>query len=186
MTIDGISLTTLSRQNIRDRLITIPQDSFIIEHLTWQENLQPSKTSTVTECESVLKDINLLEAIQNAGGLDAIAKPDILSHGQKQLFGLARAVLKGRQKFQLAAKLAVDAGENYDGGCGGLLLLDEIASSVDEDTEKIMQGIILKEFKKYTILAVAHRAGSMSGFDSVIVMEDGRIKEKGSAREILT
>lgn len=182
VTIDGMDLTSLNRQTIRDRLISIPQDSFIIEHLTWQENLQPSKTSNIEECESVLKDVNLLDEIRDAGGLEASAKPDILSHGQKQLFGLARAVLKGRQRAKQAAQFhrLKGASENTK-GCCGILLLDEIASSVDENTEKIMHEVILREFAQYTIVAIAHRAGSMRGFDTVVVMEDGKIKEKGPA-----
>lgn len=182
ISIDGISLATLNRRTVRERLIAIPQDPLIIEHLTWQENLQPLESSTIVQCENILRDVNLLDAIHNAGGLEASADPDILSHGQRQLFGLARAVLKGRQKNGRAAQSSfVDGGEGGIPRCGGLLLLDEIASSTDESTERAMHDMILKEFCQYTIIAVAHRAGSMTGFDTVVVMEDGEVKEENSA-----
>lgn len=178
-----MSLKKLDRQTIRDRrLITIPQDSFIIERLTWQENLQPSKISPVAQCESVLRDVNLLSAIDSAGGLKGLTKPDLLSHGQRQLFGLARAVFKGRQKSQHAMDMHATTGEKtVSPSRGGLLLLDEIASSVDEDTERIMHEIILWEFSDYTIIAVVHRAGSMTRFDTIVVIEGGDIKSKESA-----
>jgi ATP-binding cassette subfamily C (CFTR/MRP) protein 1 len=184
--IDGVNVETLNRRSLRNCLVTIPQDSFLHGQLTWQQNLQAGHGSTLEECESVLMDVNLLDPIRRSGGLDATAKPEILSHGQKQLFGLARAVLKSRQRAKLLSQRnsgGTKAVEQVP--CGGILLLDEISSSVDEGTEATMHEIIMREFKEYTIIAVAHRLNSVKDFDTVIVMEGGKVKERGPARYML-
>jgi ATP-binding cassette, subfamily C (CFTR/MRP), member 1 len=190
ITIDSLSLLKLKRQSLRKHLIAIPQDSFLIEHLTWRQNLQPGDNNTDEEYKSVLQDVGLLDIITREGGLNGNAKPDALSHGQKQLFNLARAVLKGRQKAKRAQREnhasehgynIADAEKVGERRCGGILLLDEISSSVDEGTEKAMLDIIMREFAAYTILAVAHRENSVRGFDRVVELADGRIKSTGIA-----
>jgi ATP-binding cassette subfamily C (CFTR/MRP) protein 1 len=183
--IDGMNLGTLDRQTLRTRLIAIPQDSFLHDQLTWKQNLEPGNNSTLEECENVLRDVGVLDEIHTSGGLEAAAKPDTLSHGQKQLFGLARAVLKGRQRAKFASRSQAEKDSTNWVTSGGLLLLDEISSSVDEATEAIMHRIIMREFAAYTIIAVAHRFSSVKNFDTVIVMEGGKIKERGTASDIL-
>jgi ATP-binding cassette subfamily C (CFTR/MRP) protein 1 len=184
--IDGVNIETLSRKSLRNCLITIPQDSFLHHQLTWQQNLQPGHESTMEECENVLMDVKLLDTIRSSGGLNVTARPEILSHGQKQLFGLARAILKGRQRAKLADKSNLGDGKAAERTlCGGLLLLDEISSSVDEGTEVSMHEIIMREFKGYTIIAIAHRLNSVKDFDTVVVMEGGKVKERGPASNML-
>lgn len=69
---------------------------------------------------------------------------------------------------------------------GGLLLLDEVSSSVDVDTDRVMQEIIRREFEGYTVVMVSHRLEVVVGFfDRVVVMEGGEIVECGSPRELL-
>ena len=64
-------------------------------------------------------------------------------------------------------------------GLGGVLLLDEVSSSVDRETERVMQEIIAAEFKSYTILTVSHRLNMIMDFDTVVVMDKGKIVEVG-------
>lgn len=69
---------------------------------------------------------------------------------------------------------------------GGLLLLDEISSSVDHETEVLMQEIINSEFSAYTVVAVAHRLNSLvDSVDRVIVLDRGRIIEQGTPQDLL-
>ena len=69
---------------------------------------------------------------------------------------------------------------------GGVLLLDEISSAVDRDTEVLMHGVIKREFGKYTIVAVAHRLELMVDFvDRVVVLDKGCVVEEGAPRELL-
>ena len=63
---------------------------------------------------------------------------------------------------------------------GGILLLDEVSSNVDHETERAMQEIIRAEFRDYTIVAVSHRLDMIMDFDRVVVMDAGEIEEVGN------
>ena len=61
-------------------------------------------------------------------------------------------------------------------------MLDEVSSSVDQATEKVMQEIIRTEFKNYTVVAVSHRLEMIMDFDRVVVMDQGSVVEIGVPR----
>ncbi|KAK8079856.1 hypothetical protein PG997_007674 [Apiospora hydei] len=107
ITVDGLDLTTLPREEVRSRLITITQDHFFLPG-TVRRNIDPYESSTVAEIIVVLSKVGLWDAIQEKGGLDADFDEEMLSHGQRQLFFLARAILRK--------------------DCGRLVLLDEATS----------------------------------------------------------
>lgn len=102
---------------------------------------------------------------ENLDPLDAPLKTSPLSHGQFQLFGLARALLlKHRSR---------------------ILLLDEATSNVDAKTDELMQQIIREEFVGHTILTVAHRLDTIRDADQVWVLDKGRVVEVGEPGELL-
>ena len=59
-------------------------------------------------------------------------------------------------------------------------MLDEVSSSVDVQTERVMHNIIETDFKRYTVIAVSHRLDAIMDFDRVVVMDTGRIVEIGN------
>ncbi|PYH80499.1 hypothetical protein BO82DRAFT_433285 [Aspergillus uvarum CBS 121591] len=63
---------------------------------------------------------------------------------------------------------------------GNILLLDEVSSSVDRDTERLMQKVIRVEFRAYTVIAVSHRLEMIMDFDWVVVMDRGEVVEVGN------
>ncbi|KAJ5135875.1 uncharacterized protein N7515_005153 [Penicillium bovifimosum] len=87
-----------------------------------------------------------------------------LSHGQKQLFCLARALLRP----------------------GNILILDEATSNIDTKTDEIMQRVIREKFCNHTIIAVAHKLDTILDFDRVVVLDTGRIVENGEPYALLT
>lgn len=177
--IDGVSLSKLERQTLRMRLLAVPQDCvFLPDGTTVQENLDPFDSATVTECQAVLETVGLWPFIQESGGLQADMCSGTLSQGQRQLFSLARVVLRRRIR---AKSLGLGGG----GSEGGILLLDEVSSSVDLKTERTMQEIISVEFENYTIMAVSHRLDMIMDFDRVVVMDKGEVVEIGSPRQLV-
>ncbi len=132
----------------------------------------------------MLEAVDLWTFVESRGGLQAGMAGDTLSQGQKQLFSLARAVLRRRVRARL---LADEFGEGVvKGGSGaGILLLDEVSSSVDRETDKAMQAVIREEFKGYTIVMVSHRLDMVMEFDRVVVMDKGEIVETGPPRELV-
>ncbi|KAK6858071.1 multidrug resistance-associated protein [Apiospora arundinis] len=96
--------------------------------------------------------------------LDTAMDTDFLSHGQRQLFCLARALLKSSSK---------------------VLILDEPTSSVDNQTDAQMQQVIRDEFRGHTVVMIAHRLSSLIDFDKVAVLDNGRLVEFGPPAELL-
>lgn len=145
-------------------------------------NLDPFNVSTESECSSVVESVGLSALIEQRGGLEQDLSPDTLSQGQRQLFSLARAILRRRIRSR---EYEAELGEKGKGrGQGGILLLDEVSSGVDRETEKMMMSVIEIEFKGYTVVMVSHRLEMVMGFDRVLVMDRGSIVEDGSPEEL--
>lgn len=185
MTIDGLPLDTVSRTHLRGRVIALPQEPvFLPSGTPVRTNLDPHDSATEAECRAALEAVSLWSFVVSRGGLDAPLVPDTLSQGQKQLFSLARAIVRRRVR---ARERAAEFGSDYCGdvGDGGVLLLDEVSSSVDQETDEEMQRVIKAEFAAYTIVMVSHRLGMVMGFDRVVVMDAGRIVESGRPTELV-
>ena len=160
--IDGMDLETLSRELIRSRLIAIPQDPFVLSESV-RVNADPTCSSSDALIIAALSKIHLWEIIEDRGGLDAEMKSQPLSQGQQQLFCLARAMLRKSK----------------------ILILDEATSSVDTETDKLMQQVIRDEFSQHTIITVAHRLDSILDSDMVAVLDHGRLAEFAPPGELL-
>ncbi|KAJ5498746.1 ABC transporter integral membrane type 1 [Penicillium expansum] len=169
--IDDLPLHRLNRSVLRQRIIAVPQEAvFLPDGSTVQNNLDVSEEATPEECKTVLKSVGLWEFVKERGGLAAGMNSSSFSNGQRQLLSFGRALLRRsvrERKFGAAVQL------------GGILLLDEVSSSVDQETERIMQETIRTEFKNYTVIAVSHRLDMVMDFDRVVVMDTGEIVEVG-------
>lgn len=113
LTIDSVLLSTIPRETIRSRLVTVTQDQFVLPG-TIRQNIDPSTSYPEQAIIEALRAVNLWTVIDSRGGLDATFEEDMLSHGQKQLFFLARAVLRK--------------------DCGKVVLLDEATSRYIQTT----------------------------------------------------
>ncbi|RMJ01454.1 hypothetical protein CDV36_015802 [Fusarium kuroshium] len=172
--IDGLPYDRVDRSTLRRRIIAVPQDSvFLPDGSSIKENLDPFNVASDIECLAVLEDVRLTKFVHDHGTIHAGIKAEDLSAGQKQLFSLGRALLRRRVKRHLGSNT------------GGILLLDEVSSSVDRATDSLVQQIIKEEFDGYTIVMVSHRLDIVvEVFDSVVVLDRGRVMETGSPREL--
>jgi ABC-type multidrug transport system fused ATPase/permease subunit len=174
ITIDDIPLRGIDRPTLRQRIIAMPQEAvFLPAGTTFHTNLDPSEVSTTEECETVLATVGLSAFVQERGGLTAGMDAGTLSAGQRQLMSLGRVLVRRRIRAR-SMNASVNDRE------GGILVLDEVSSNVDQDTERVMQDIINTEFKRYTVIAVSHRLNMIMDFDRVVVMEEGKIMEVGN------
>lgn len=91
--IDGVDISTIPRKEVRSRIIGLPQDVFLLRG-TVRLNVDPYKQATDQAIIGVLQDVRLWNNISEKGGLDVQVDAINLSHGQKQLFCLAQALLR--------------------------------------------------------------------------------------------
>jgi len=171
ITLDDIDLSTVSGSVIREKLICLTQDPFLFP-ASVRSNIDPFTKSSDEDIVTALQKVGLwsifVDKSTNSSTspkevLDSLMDADVLSHGQRQLFCLARAMLKA----------------------GKVLILDEPTSSVDTQTDARMQEIIRDEFKDHTVIMIAHRLSSLLTFDRVVVLDDGRLVEFGKPMELL-
>ncbi|GKT85858.1 ABC transporter [Colletotrichum tofieldiae] len=167
--VDDIDLCSHSRKAVRQHFITLPQDPVILPG-TVRTNLDPNGLFDGQPGEAILvegltKVFLWDDVIKSRGGLNANFADVGLSHGQQQLFALARSMLHKNQSR--------------------IVLLDEATSSIDHETDKRLQKVIKDEFATHTVLAVAHRLDTIENYDVVVVMDKGKVVEVGNPRRLL-
>lgn len=175
--IDGSDVTYVPRDTLRQRLNVITQESYWVASESVRFNMDPwhppsanAKFTTLTHSSytddqliSALTRCQIWPVILARGGLSAKMDADFLSHGQRQLFCLARAILRKSK----------------------VVILDEVSASVDVHTDAMMQAIVREELKECTIISVAHRLDTIADFDRVVVLERGSVIEVGEPGELL-
>ena len=176
LTIDGLPLSRINRTTLRQRIIVVPQEAVFLPGLnSIKFNLDPLGLATDEECLAVLTVVGLSGFVESLGGIDSSMSADNLSAGQQQLFSLGRAVLRRRVK------------NNLFGPSHGVLLLDEMNSKLDNDTDRVIQEVLRQEFDGYTIIIIAHRLDVVVNLcDRVLVMEKGSVVEDGGPKELVS
>lgn len=91
--IDGVDISKIPRQEVRERLNTLPQEPFFLRGSV-RENADPLGVASDEQIIEGLKAARLWESLEENGGLDGELSEEMLSHGQRQLFCLVRAVVK--------------------------------------------------------------------------------------------
>ncbi|KAE8452406.1 hypothetical protein EG329_001107 [Mollisiaceae sp. DMI_Dod_QoI] len=162
ITIDGIDITSLPRELVRSRLNAIPQEPFFFRG-TVRANADPCGEHTDLMIISAIQKVHLWDLVLNKGGLDTELDAEFFSHGQRQLFCLARAILRKSK----------------------VVILDEATSSVDAKSDELMQQVIRSEFQNCTIIAVAHRLDTIMDFDKIALLSNGELKEFDSPRALM-
>ncbi|KAJ5727035.1 ABC transporter integral membrane type 1 [Penicillium malachiteum] len=164
ITVDGLDISTLQRNPLRAQLNCIPQEPFLLPSCSVRLNLDPDGRVDDDILIQAVQKVQLWDVVEKLGGLDATITSETFSPGQKQLLCFARAMVRP---------------------AGKILILDEATSSIDTKTDEIMQSLIRSEFASHTVIAIAHRLETIVDFDEVIVMEAGRIKERGAPGMLL-
>ncbi|GFS61777.1 ATP-binding cassette sub-family C member 8 [Trichonephila inaurata madagascariensis] len=162
--IDGVNILNIPLEFLRSRLSIIPQEAVIFSG-TVRENLDPAKEYTDEEIWKALEAAQLKHLITALpGGLEAQVSDEgsNMSAGQHQLFSLARALIRKSK----------------------ILVMDEATSSLDPDTDLILQNVVAEQYKDSTVLSIVHRVQSVLNFDKVIVLDGGRVAEVGNPKDL--
>ena len=164
--LDDVALKDYELYNLRSHIGVVLQDVFLF-HGTIFENLTFGDESiTLEKIKAVAKDIEVDEFIESLpGGYDYVVRErgSSISLGQRQLLSFLRAYLSDPK----------------------ILILDEATSSIDHESEKLIQRATEKITKNRTSIIIAHRLSTIEKADKIIVMERGRIVEEGKHLELL-
>jgi ATP-binding cassette subfamily B multidrug efflux pump len=164
--LDGRDIRQRSQKELRSSIGLVMQDVFIFSGSLVDNILLGDEKRSLDALDEAIKQANADRFIQAlpAGFNQEISEEGAnLSAGERQLLSFARA-------------LAYDP---------RLLILDEATSSVDPETERLIQAAIFKMTKRRTTLVVAHRLSTIQGADRILVMHHGRIREQGTHGELM-
>ena len=164
---DGINLMKIKKESLRRSLGIVLQDTHLFTG-TIMENIRYGRLDATDE-----DVINAAKLAQADGFINMLPKGydtmlnnagDELSQGQKQLLSIARAAISDPP----------------------VLILDEATSSIDTRTEAIVQKGMDNLMKGRTVFVIAHRLSTIRNSDAIMVLENGRIIERGSHDELLS
>jgi len=164
--IDGVDVRRVTRASLRSQMGIVLQDSFLFSG-TIADNIRYGRLdATDEEVEAAAKAANAHDFIMRLpeGYQTHLSeRGSNLSQGQRQLIGIARAILADPR----------------------ILILDEATSSVDTRTEQLIQQALRRLLRGRTSFVIAHRLSTVHDADLVLVLDQGRIVERGTHEELL-
>jgi ABC-type multidrug transport system fused ATPase/permease subunit len=151
---------------LRSQIALVPQDIFLFGG-TIRENIAYGKTKATDEevYEAAMKANALEFILRFPEKFDTVVgeRGTQLSGGQRQRIAIARAVLKDPK----------------------ILILDEATSSLDSESERLVQDALENLMKHRTSIVIAHRLSTVRKSDQILVLDHGRIVEKGTHAELM-
>ena len=160
-----MELSRICLNNLYDKVSYISQDVPIFDG-TIKENLVFEKNVSKEQMLDALSEVQLSHLVENlAEGLDTEIgeKGTCLSGGEKQRLAFARLWFENPE----------------------LVILDEATSAMDNLTEENVMKSVMSKLKDKTVIAIAHRLNSISGFDRIILFREGKIVGQGTFEELL-
>ena len=164
--VDGVDIRDMPREVLRQRFGMVLQDTWLF-HGTILENIRYGRLDATDE--EVREAARLAYAdgfiAQLPGGYDFVLGEDALnlSQGQRQLLTIARAILSNPE----------------------ILILDEATSSVDTRTEVLIQKAMKNLMLGRTVFVIAHRLSTIRDSSMILMLENGRVLERGTHAELL-
>lgn len=166
ITVDGIDLTKVTLDSYRAQLGVVLQDDFLFEG-TIRENILFSRPDATEE--------ELLSAVKGAYVNEF---SDRFEKGLETLIGERGVKLSGGQRQRITIARAILANPR-------ILLLDEATSNLDNQSEKFIQQSLADLMEGRTTFVIAHRLSTIRKADQILVIEEGRIAERGTHDELI-
>ena len=164
--IDGHDVNDVTLKSLRSQMGIMLQDTFIFSG-TIMENIRYGRLdATDEECIAAAKQVyadDFIQKLPDGYFTQVNERGDVLSAGQRQLLSFARTLLSNPK----------------------ILILDEATSSIDTNTELLVQEGIKQLLKNRTSFIVAHRISTIKGCDRIMYINDGQIAESGNHEQLM-
>ena len=163
---DNLNIGEYSNDSVRKNIAIVPQEVILFSGSIKDNIAYGDLEATDEEIIEAAKKANAFDFIQGfPDGLETeVGDRGIqLSGGQKQRIAIARAVLKNPK----------------------LLILDEATSALDTESEKLVQDALEKLMENRTSIVIAHRLSTIKNADSILVLENGQVKQKGKHDDLI-
>ncbi len=163
--VDGVDVRDWEPSALRRRIAVVLQDVFLFSGPVIDNVTMGHPDIARERVEAAVRHVNAAAFIHRLGGLDAHVRErgSNLSGGQRQLLAFARALVHEP----------------------AVLVLDEATSSVDPETEWLVQDALEKLMAGRTSLVIAHRLSTIENADRILVMHKGELREQGTHRALL-
>jgi len=165
ITLDGVDTTKISQQKLRDAMVTVSQEPFLFsdsirENISFANEAEDGAVANAASNAALTDDLGRFpDALNTLVGEKGIT----LSGGQKQRISLARSILKPCE----------------------LLILDDVLSAVDHETERFLIERIYNFQHARALLIVSHRISVLEKADRILVLDEGRLADSGSHAELI-
>jgi ATP-binding cassette subfamily B protein len=166
ISIDGQNISSVTQTSLRQQISYVPQEPLLF-HRSVRENIaygHPEATEKAIEQAAMSAYANDFIATLPKGYDTTVGERGVkLSGGQRQRIAIARAMLKNAP----------------------ILVLDEATSALDSESEVLIQQALWKLMEGRTAIVIAHRLSTIQKMDRIIVLDNGRIAEEGSHKELV-
>jgi ATP-binding cassette subfamily C protein len=159
------AMTDISESSLMKNMVLVNHESYLFKGSIRDNLLMAKPEATDSELETVLSKVNLLDFVQANGGLDyqLTEAASNLSGGQRQRLALARALLLNPQVF----------------------IFDEATSSIDVESEEQIMTVIQELAKSKIIILISHRLANVVNSNKIYYLQDGKIAEEGSHKQLM-
>ncbi len=165
--IDGVDIRSVTLRSLRDQIALVTQETVLFDDTIAANIAYGAPNAPRAEIEAAAKAAHAHEFVsQLPAGYDARIgeRGQRLSGGQRQRLAIARAILKNSP----------------------LLILDEATSSLDAESELLVQDALVNLMRNRTTFVIAHRLSTVRRADMIVAVEDGRIMEIGTHEELVS
>jgi ATP-binding cassette subfamily B protein len=164
--IDGQNIAKVKQSELRKAIAYVPQEP-VMFHRSLSDNIRYGRLDAT--------DKDVVWAAKQANAYEFIKK---LPEGYKTLIGERGVKLSGGQRQRIAIARAMIKN-------APILVLDEATSALDSASEKLIQDALWKLMEGKTTIAIAHRLSTIQRMDRIIVLDEGKMVEQGSHKELL-
>jgi ATP-binding cassette subfamily B protein len=165
VTLDGVDVREMDLADLRSRLALVLQDVYLFSG-TIASNIRLGSSISDERVRAAARAVHahrFIEALPRGYDTEVTERGSTLSVGQKQLLSFARALAHDPR----------------------ILILDEATSSVDTETEQLIQDALKVLLRGRTAIVIAHRLSTIQNVDEILVLHKGRIRERGRHQELL-